>query len=260
MVPHELPSSMLRPMLAHSNDPLDKRLREVSRRGKRRIKRLWTVFHYWVERRLERVVVALAYRRLHYSSACIQTRWLGSRALKNPLDLWIYQEIINETRPDVIVETGTAHGGSAAYLASICELLESGEVISIDIAPVSPDYPKHPRITYLGGRSSTVDEVVKDVRKRTEGKRTMVILDSDHSERHVTAELEVYAPLVSPGCFLLVEDTIIGLVDRDELPGPAQAVKKFLSRSGDFEVDTTRERYLLTSLPGGYLRRREVTT
>ena len=250
---------MLRPMPVDSDKSLDKRSRGVSRNGKRGIKRLWTASHFWFEGRLERVVVALAYRRLHYSSACVQTRWLGSQALKNPLDLWIYQEIITETRPEVIVETGTAHGGSAAYLASICELLGSGEVISIDITPISPDYPKHSRITYLGGRSSTTEELIKEVRKRTEGKRTMVILDSDHSESHVTAELEIYAPLVSPGCFLIVEDTAIGLVMRDQLPGPAQALKKFLSGSRDFEVDATRERYLLTNLPGGYLRRREAT-
>ena len=110
---------MLMRMLAHSHNPLDKRLREVFRKGKRRIKRPWTVFHFWVERRLGRVAVALTSRRLHYSSACAQTRWLGTRTHKNPLDFWIYQEIINETRPDVIVETGTAYGGSAAYLASI---------------------------------------------------------------------------------------------------------------------------------------------
>lgn len=75
----------------------------------------------------------------------------------------------------------------------------------------------------------------------------------------MTAELEVYAPLMSPGCFLIVEDTSIGLVSRNLLPGSAESVKKLLSRSGDFEIDATRERFLITNHPGGYLRRREVT-
>jgi cephalosporin hydroxylase len=216
------------------------------------------MFHFWVERKLGPAVMALASRRLHYSEACSRTRWLGMSTLKNPLDLWIYQEILNETKPDVIVETGTAYSGSAAFLAGVCELMGSGEVISIDINPVSTEYAQHPRITYLGGRSSTSEEVLEEVRKRTEGKQVMVILDSDHSQAHVAAELEAYSPLVSPGYYLIVEDTNIGLVSRDLLPGPAQAVKAFLSRTREFETDFTRERYLITNHPGGYLRRREI--
>lgn len=177
--------------------------------------------------------------------------------MKNPLDLWIYQEIITDTRPDVIVETGTAYSGSAAFLAGVCELLGSGDVISIDINPVSTEYAQHPRIIYLGGQSSTSKEVLDEVRERTEGKKTMVILDSDHSETHVADELEHYSPFVTPGCYLIVEDTNIGLVSRDLLPGPAQAVKAFLAQTQEFETDTSCERYLITNHPGGYLRRRE---
>jgi len=99
--------------------------------------------------------------RLFYrSSAWSETWWLGVQVLKNSLDLWIYQEIMAETRPEVIVETGTYKGGSALYLASICDLLGVGEVVSVDIRPVSDEYPSHPRITYHGGRSSTDPEVV----------------------------------------------------------------------------------------------------
>lgn len=248
-------------MTARSNaqTAVNDRIRVVARLGKSRLKRPWTIFHFWVERMLGAPVIALAMRRIHYSEAHGKTRWLGTLALKNPIDLWIYQEIISEIKPDVIVETGTAFGGSAAFMASICELLGSGEVVSIDINPVSPDYPRHSRITYLGGRSSTSDELLSEVRERVAGKRTMVILDSDHSQAHVAAELKAYSPLVSPGSYLIVEDTSIGLVSRDELPGPAQAVKPFLSETDEFEVDSTRERFLITNNPGGYLRRRELS-
>ena len=88
----------------------------------------------------------------------------GAQALKNPLDLWVYQEIVYETRPELIVETGTYRGGSALYLASLCDLMGHGEVVSIDVEPMRDDYPAHPRVTYLAGRSSTDPAVVEEVR------------------------------------------------------------------------------------------------
>ncbi len=91
------------------------------------------------------------------------TQWLGVKTLRCPLDLWLYQEIIFETRPGLIVETGTAHGGGALFLASMCDLVKHGEVISIDIVQ-SSDWPRHPRLTYLTGSSVGAD-VVKTVRQ-----------------------------------------------------------------------------------------------
>ena len=179
----------------------------------------------------------------------------GTGAVKNPLDLWVFQEILFETRPDVIVETGTYRGGSALYLASICDLLGVGEVISIDVEPLRDDYPRHPRITYLGGRSSTDPDVVDEVRGRVSGRRAMVLLDSDHSQGHVEAELRAYAPLVGPGCYLVVEDTNVGRVRKELLPGPMEAIDGFLAGTTEFEVDAEREKFLITFNPRGYLRR-----
>ncbi len=149
-----------------------------------------------IGKQLDRAAVSRANDVLYLSDAWTDTTWLGAQALKNPLDLWVYQEIMVETQPELVVETGTYRGGSAFYLASICELLGAGEVVSIDIEPLREDYPEHPRITYLGGRSSTDPDVVADVRARAEGRRTLVILDSDHSQAHVEAELAEYARLV----------------------------------------------------------------
>jgi cephalosporin hydroxylase len=184
-----------------------------------------------------------------------RTYWLGTLTLKNPLDLWVYQEIIFETRPDLIVETGTYRGGSAAYLASICDLLGAGEVISIDIEPRRDDYPEHPRITYLAGRSSTDPAVVEGVRARAEGRRMLVILDSDHSQKHVEAELAAYAPFVPVGCYLIVEDSNIGQIREDLMPGPLEAIETFLAQTDEFEIDREREKFLITFNPSGYLRR-----
>jgi cephalosporin hydroxylase len=160
-----------------------------------------------------------------------------------------------DTRPELVVETGTYRGGSAAYLASICDLLGAGEVVSIDIEQVRDDYPVHPRITYLGGRSSTHPDVRADVRSRAEGKRTLVILDSDHSQGHVETELAEYAPLVPVGGYVIVEDSNIGQIRKDLMPGPLEAIETFLAATDDYEIDRSREKFLITFNPSGYLRR-----
>jgi cephalosporin hydroxylase len=167
---------------------------------------------YRVGKRLDRAAVSRAHDALYLSDAWTETSWLGAQALKNPLDLWVYQEIIVEQRPELIVETGTYRGGSAFYLASICDLVGVGEVVSIDVEPLRDDYPAHPRITYLGGKSSTDPDVVAQVRGRAKGKRVLVVLDSDHSQAHVEAELAAYAPLVQVGGYVFVEDSNIGQI------------------------------------------------
>ena len=210
---------------------------------------------YRVDTWLDRAAVGRAHDVLYESDAWTQATWLGAQALKNPLDLWVYQEIMVETRPDLVVETGTYRGGSAFFLASICDLLGAGEVVSIDVEPVRGDYPQHPRITYLGGRSSTDAAVLAEVRGRAEGKRTLVILDSDHSQRHVEAELAEYASLVPVGGYVIVEDSNIGQIRKDLLPGPLEAIETFLAGTDAFEIDRAREKFLITFNPSGYLRR-----
>jgi cephalosporin hydroxylase len=185
------------------------------------------------------------------------TYWFGVHTAKCPLDLWIFQEIISETRPDLIVEAGTHKGGSAHFLASICDILGNGEVVTIDVIE-QPDRPQHPRVTYLRG-SSTDPEVAAQVRRRAEAvERVMVILDSDHSEAHVFDELCQFGPLVTPGCYLIVEDTIVNgnPVLPDFGPGPAEAVDRYLAREPSlFVVDRSREKFHLTFNSGGYLRK-----
>ncbi len=199
--------------------------------------------------------VSRAHDVLYLSDAWTRTSWLGVQTLKNPLDLWVYQEIVVETEPALIVETGTYRGGSAYYLATVCDLVGRGEVLSIDIEAMRDDYPQHPRITYLAGRSSTDPDVVAEVRERAAGRRTFVVLDSDHSQAHVEAELAAYAPFVPVGCYIVAEDSNIGQIRRDLMPGPLQAVETFLSQTDEFEVDHEREKFLITFNPGGYLRR-----
>jgi cephalosporin hydroxylase len=180
--------------------------------------------------------------------------WLGVPALKCPLDLFVYQEILWATRPAVIVETGTAAGGSALYLASLCDLLEQGEVITVDIVDASQ--VQHPRITRIIG-SSTDPAVVAQVHKRVAGRPALVILDSDHTRDHVLDELAAYNALVPIGGYLIVEDSNIHghPVGWQYGPGPTEAIREFLRTRDDFVIDRRCERHLVTFNPGGYLRR-----
>lgn len=203
------------------------------------------------------------FHRLYYNSGSrtwSNTHWLGTPAQKCPLDLWVYQELLHELRPAMIVETGTARGGSALFLASICDLLGQGSIVSIDIE-AKPGRPEHERITYLTG-SSTAPEIRQQIEELV-GDRApvLVILDSDHGREHVLEELRVYAPLVTPGSYLIVEDTNVNghPVSADHGPGPMEAVHDFLHESEEFSVDRGQEKFFLTFNPGGYLRRRPET-
>ncbi|HNQ88876.1 MAG TPA: CmcI family methyltransferase [Verrucomicrobiota bacterium] len=183
------------------------------------------------------------------------TRWLGARVLKCPFDLWVYQEILFETQPSLIVETGTFEGGGALFLASICDLIGKGKVITID-AKERSGRPAHPRITYWTG-SSVDPAMVARARERAAGESVMVILDSDHRKDHVSQELAVWSPLVTEGNYLIVEDTSLNghPVVPEHGPGPMEAVAEFVNRTTDFEVDRSREKFLISFNPRGYLRR-----
>jgi cephalosporin hydroxylase len=188
------------------------------------------------------------------------THWMGFRAFKCPMDMWSYQEILWDTRPDLIVECGTAWGGSAQFFASMFDLFGTeGEILTIDIA--SGDQmtgrPTHPRITYLTG-SSTDADIVEPVRRRAaSADRVMVVLDSDHSYAHVAAEIATYSSLVTPGCYLVVEDTNVNgnPILPEWGPGPMEAVDEFLDGTQSFVRDPAREKFMMTFNPGGYLRR-----
>jgi cephalosporin hydroxylase len=210
----------------------------------------------------EQVETVRAFHDLYYTrwskagGDTINTSWFGNQTVKCPLDLWIYQELLVRTRPDVIVETGTWRGGSALYLAMILDQVGHGRVITIDVQDVK-DRPRHPRITYVSG-SSTDPAIVRAVHGMVDGARALVILDSDHSEAHVYDEIAAYRSLVQPGDYLIVEDTNVnGHPTFPEFgPGPMEAVTRFLSECDDFEVDRRCERFLMTLNPSGYLRRK----
>lgn len=203
------------------------------------------------------------FHRLYFHTRHIEgvkDTWLGVPVMKYPGDLMVYQELIYELRPDYVIETGANAGGSALFYASICDLIGHGEVISIDLKP--PERVKHPRIHFLTGDSTeekTVGAVAEFVGSRP---NALVTLDSNHTRNHVLREMELYCRFVPVGGYLVVEDTKLNghpvetSYTPDRGPGPMEALEAFLEMRDDFVPDRQREKFLLTSQPRGFLRRK----
>lgn len=185
------------------------------------------------------------------------TTYFGIPTLKSPIDAWIYQEILCETRPDVIVEIGNFHGGSLLALAHLCDAIGHGRVIGVDLSHhlVPPLVRSHPRVRLIEGDACESFGQVQ--RLIGAGERVLVIEDSAHTFDHTLAVLRQYSCLVPPGGYFIVEDGIChhGL-DVGPDPGPYEAIEAFLRESADFDSDRSRERFLITWNPRGYLKRR----
>lgn len=202
--------------------------------------------------------------------------WMGRPIIQNPIDIMAMQEIIWEVKPDLIIETGIAHGGSLIFSASMLELNAAcggpgdAEVLGIDIDIRShnrkaiEEHPMSRRITMIEG-SSIAPEIVAQVKAKAKGKqRILVCMDSNHTHDHVLAELEAYAPLTSVGSYCVVFDTFVEDVPADVFqnrpwhPGnsPKTAVHQYLKEHPEFEIDKSiHQKLLITVAPDGYLKR-----
>lgn len=199
--------------------------------------------------------------------------WLGVPIIQFPADVMATQEVIWKTKPDIIIETGVARGGSVIFMASLLEIIGNGKVIGVDIdirahnRETIESHPLQRRIDLVEGSSIGADTLAKVRDLIPTGASVMVILDSDHSRDHVLAELRAYGPLVTKGCYMVVADTVVGHLDADRAPKkrskiwykgdePLAALNLFLRESHAFEVDTVLNgKLVLSSSPGGYVRR-----
>lgn len=196
--------------------------------------------------------------------------WLGLPIIQFPQDIVAVQEIIWKTKPDVIIETGVARGGSLTLSASILHLLNGrGKVVGVDIdirahnRKAIEDHPLAFRIKLVQG-SSTDPETVGQVKKEIQpNDRVMVFLDSNHTHEHVLNELEFYAPFVTKDCYLVAMDTVVEdtpenfFPDRPWGPGnnPKTAVHQFLKQTDRFEIDASiHNKLLITGASDGYLK------
>jgi len=202
--------------------------------------------------------------------------WLGRPIIQYPQDIVAMQELIWQVQPDLIIETGIAHGGSLIFYASMLELnaicggCQDAEVLGIDIdirahnRQAIEAHPMFKRISMIQG-SSTASEVIEQVKEKAAGKqKILVCLDSNHTHDHVLAELEAYAPLVSVGSYCVVFDTVIEDLPDDMFPdrpwgkgnNPKTAVWEYLKTHPEFEIDKSiQHKLLITVAPDGYLKR-----
>ncbi|MBN8856801.1 MAG: cephalosporin hydroxylase family protein [Sphingobacteriales bacterium] len=197
--------------------------------------------------------------------------WMGRPIIQYPQDMIAMQEIIWQIKPDLIIETGIAHGGSLIYYASLLELIGHGEVLGIDIdirKHNRAEIEKHPmvkRIHMIEG-SSISNDTVEKVKEYAKGKQKVIVcLDSNHTHEHVLSELNLYAPLVSPGSYIVAFDTIVenlpeGYFSQKRPWGignnPMTAVEEFVRTNDRFIIDKEIDNKLLISVaPKGYLKR-----
>ncbi len=200
-----------------------------------------------------------------------EVNWLGIPIIQNPYDMILMQELIFRVRPDLIIETGIAHGGSIIYYASVLELLGTGKVIGVDIdirkhnRRLIEKHPMAKRIEMFQGGStdwSLIKKLKENVKKY---KKVLVCLDSHHGYEHVLKELRFYSPLVSRGSYMVVSDTfmpkLFGLKGTKSIysdyrkDNPMSAVKKFLSENKNFAIDKNYNKFFVSSCPDGFLRR-----
>jgi cephalosporin hydroxylase len=205
--------------------------------------------------------------RLYYATQpYAHSEFLGIDSMQYPADNWVMQEIINEVRPDFVIETGTAAGGTALFYATVLEKVSpGGKVITTNIAPYVPD-PKvqqfatwRDHVEYIQD-SSTSPQLMRTLTERTRGAKVLVTLDSNHERDYVLKEIQLYAPLVSVGSYLVVQDTHLGGHPNHHESegtdgGPWAAVQLFLQTEKNFEIDHRREKHLVTQYPSGFLKR-----
>lgn len=202
--------------------------------------------------------------------------WLGRPIIQYPQDIIAMQEILFSVQPDLVIETGIAHGGSIIFTASMLELNaicggpKDAEVLAVDIdirehnKKAIEEHPMYKRISMIQG-SSIAPEIIAQVKAKAKGKKKILVcLDSNHTHEHVLAELEAYAPLTSLGSYCVAFDTIV-----EDLPNelafdrpwgvgnnPKTAVWEYLKTHPEFEVDRSIDSKLLISVaPEGYLKR-----
>jgi cephalosporin hydroxylase len=206
------------------------------------------------------------FNKLYYESGVVGTlHWRGIQVIKNPCDLWMMLELLQAVRPSVLIETGTHYGGSALLFSDIMSLLRIPvTIITVDINPKWTVDPSQYRIESIVGYSTDprVVALVCEAAARILAEQpgpVMVTLDSDHSEENVSRELQLYAPMVTPGSYLVVEDTNVNghPASPEHGPGPWEAVQAFLAANPDFQPDLNCQRHLLTFFPNGWLKRRQ---
>jgi cephalosporin hydroxylase len=223
-------------------------------------------FRLWRAAHSASTLASMPAMRLAQEAGDWKNAFLGIPLLQFPTDLMTYQRLLFEVKPDVVIETGTFHGGLTLYLAMLLENInERGQVLTVDVddagakevlASSQIRESLKDRIRFFGG-SSTDSKIVEDIAALAKDKKVVVILDSLHERAHVRKELELYAGLVQPGGYVVVNDTHLG--GTTWLPagdsGPAGAVSEFLASHPEFKLTRPQPDFIVSCFHSGLLTR-----
>ncbi len=196
----------------------------------------------WIERYQREIV----FDQVHYR---------GVQTWKNVLDLWVLQEILWETAVDTVIEIGVRHGGTTLWLADMLRTFRADDalVIAIDLEPPAIQLP--PEVRFING-DSIAPTTVEKARGLAAGRKALVIADGNHAAGHVLQEMRLYGPLVAEGSYFIAEDGIVDVMEWKEFtPGPTVAAHQFVAENDAFIMDRSREKFLLTYAPDGFLKR-----
>jgi len=212
---------------------------------------------------IDRCGIKIVTRIYWREKVVLKTKWLGVTSIQYPNDNWVMQEIISEIKPDFIVETGTANGGTTLFYATVLEKVNpKGKVITVDIDPRIEEAGKfqvfRDKVEVIKGDSVSA-EVIDAISKRVKNCKVLVTLDSLHTKKHVLKELNLYSNFVSLNSYIVVQDTHLG-EQKDSLRhvkggGPWEAMEEFLKNNKNFEIDHSKEKYFITQHPSGFLKR-----
>ena len=191
----------------------------------------------------------------------VNHRWMGVDIQKHPMDFWVYQEMLFEIKPDVILEIGNYTGGSTYAFAHLCDIMNKGRIISVDVTDQNhdprPELQDHPRIQWVVA-DATQPNVIQAIKNMIEPhERVLVIEDSSHTYDNTIKVINAYHDLIRPGDYFIVEDTVCwhGL-NVGPKPGAYEAVEEFLAKNPNWEADRSKEKFILTWTPKGFLRRK----
>ena len=200
------------------------------------------------------------FTEIYFRSAKNSATWTGVPSWQVPLDNWVMQEMIWEVKPDFVIETGTFKGGTALFYAGVLDQISpTAKVITVDIESQISEAAQRPlfkeRVEFIQG-DSVSPRVIKMIAEKVKGQKSLVLLDSLHTKEHVLKELKLYSQFVSVGSYIVIHDTTFGNEAWPTYgPGPMEAVKDFLKQNPNFTVDHSREKFLLTFSPSGFLKR-----
>jgi cephalosporin hydroxylase len=220
---------------------------------KKRVLDRYDIFPH-IEERM--TMTAREWLNYHFTMQRNFAGYLGHTVLKTPFDWIVIGDIIQDTEPDILIEIGSGSGGYTLWIANLLDAMQSkADIISIDLKDTASKSVHHKRIKWLVG-DAIAQETISQVEKLRDGRRGMVLEDSDHKYHTSLALLQAYERFVAIDNYFVVEDTIVEFLDLPPFPGPLKAVREFMDvHKGKFVIDRTREKYIFTHNPMGYLLR-----